>query len=127
GIFEEKDGDLLRTALRETSEELHFAPRESRVVACLPRVFTSTGFEVAPFVAVMDRPPEFTLNEKEVEEVLEPSLIALLATERPEKRAGGVQATFWHGHHRIWGATAAILTQLASIHTSRRVPRSLLA
>lgn len=119
GVFEEKDGDLLTTALRETSEEIGLKVPESGIIARLPMVTTLTEFKVTPFVAMVDNVPELKQNEEEVEEILEAPLAPLLATQHPDSgyNASLEMQVFWHKKHRIWGATANILKQIARLHT----------
>ena len=120
GIFNEKDGDLLITALRETEEEIHIQVAEAMVIARLPLVKTLTGYKVTPFVAKTEGMSKFQLNWDEVEEVLEATLYPLLATEQHEPRLNGFgsEPVFWYKQHRIWGATAAILKEISKVHAS---------
>lgn len=117
GIFKWEDECLLNTALRETREELNLRLDESAVIAHLPVVNTLTGFEVTPFVALLDTLPEYQINENEVELVIEAPLAGLLATQQPDTGYDKSldMTVFWHKHHRIWGATARILKTIGSL------------
>mgnify|MGYP002035283659 CR=1 FL=1 len=111
---EEKDKNLLATALRETREEIGIHVETSKVIAQLPIVNTRLGFEITPFVSVLSESQEFEPQEDEVDEILEIPLTLLLATN--PKNAGSYQeknmATYWFKHHRIWGASAKILQKI---------------
>ena len=114
GYEEEKDKNLLTTALRETQEEIGVHVEASKVIAQLPIVNTRLGFEITPFVSVLSESQEFEPQEDEVDEILEIPLTLLLATNpnnvgsRQEKN----MAIYWFKHHRIWGASAKILQKI---------------
>ncbi len=80
GIYEAGDASLLDTALRETREELGINLPASQVAGLLPKVRTLTGFEIAPFITILDRLPPYRPNPGEVQEVLEIPLRLLLST-----------------------------------------------
>ncbi|MBN1242805.1 MAG: CoA pyrophosphatase [Spirochaetales bacterium] len=113
-------------ALRETFEELGVDPGSVRVV----RALTSLGvppsrFEIQPFVGVARAEPAFRPNPAEVAAVFEVALADLLdaracATfEMPgEDRAWSVPCFEFNGH-RVWGATAMILAELAVLLRER--------
>ncbi|MGP0565653.1 MULTISPECIES: NUDIX hydrolase [unclassified Nitrospina] len=116
GLFEEGDGDLLTTALRETGEELDLAVSPEDVFARLPGVRTLTGIDVTPFVALHDPPPLCTPNPEEVEIVLQPPLLPLWQSFRKEAvEHPPSDFAYWFGPHRIWGATARILRHLSEV------------
>ncbi len=112
GMFEREDVDLLTTALRETHEELHLEVPIDAVVGRLSTVLTATGIMVTPFVAVLPAPPRYQANG-EVELVLEISISDLFATEQQDTTSIGENFIFRSGEHRIWGASAKILHEMA--------------
>ena len=118
GVMEREDEDLLCTALRETKEETGVEVDPSRVVGCLPKVQTRTGFEITPFVAVLLFPPIIKACSNEVQEVLEIPLASLLATQQRDIgfKASEEMVVYWHKHHRIWGASAKILQRLENLN-----------
>ena len=117
GLYETEDNALLTTALRETREEIQVEIEEPQVIACLPRVITLTGFQVTPFLALLDHLPPYEKNLEEVAEVLEVPLVPLLATHHrdvgypPAKN----MVAYWYRHHRVWGATAKILHHIGQV------------
>jgi len=117
GVYESKDETLLMTALRETREEIEMDIQPERVMARLPHVVTRTGFEVNPFVCMLDELPSYKINRAEVEEVLEAPLVPLLTTHHrdvghPREKE---MVAYWYKKHRIWGATAKILHQIGRL------------
>ncbi|MFT4578361.1 MAG: 8-oxo-dGTP pyrophosphatase MutT (NUDIX family) [Nitrospinales bacterium] len=115
GIYEEdKDSDLLATALRETAEEVGANIEASKVIAELPIVKTRLGFEITPFVCVISETLEFDPEEDEVAEVLEIPFTSLLATQQRDVGFSPEQdmVMYWFKHHRIWGASAKILLKI---------------
>ena len=114
-------GDLspVETALRETFEETGIAPGFVAVAGYLDRYLTGTGFDIQPVVGVLAQ--DFTLkpDPREVAHVFEVPLAFLLdpANRRRESRhIGGRDRRFYaftYEEHEIWGATAAIIVDLA--------------
>jgi 8-oxo-dGTP pyrophosphatase MutT (NUDIX family) len=115
GVYEEdKDNDLLATALRETAEEVGANIEASKVIAELPIVKTRFGFEITPFVCVIFETLEFYPEEDEVDEVLEIPLTSLLASQQRDVGFSPEQemVMYWFKHHQIWGASAKILLKI---------------
>lgn len=120
GGYEPGDGSLLTTALRETHEELGVSPDEIEVWGALEdSVITVSHYQIKPFVGFLPERPTFAPNADEVEEVLEVPLTLLtdataLREEIRELRDGPRTVSFYPwGEHKIWGATARVLGQLA--------------
>ncbi len=115
GVYEEdKDNNLLATALRETEEEVGAKIEASKVIAELPIVNTRFGFEITPFVSVISETLEFEPEEEEVAEVLEIPFTSLLASQQRDVGFGpeNDMVMYWFKHHRIWGASAKILLKI---------------
>jgi 8-oxo-dGTP pyrophosphatase MutT (NUDIX family) len=111
---------LLTTALRETHEELGVPPASVEIWGALEdSVITVSAYQVTPFVGFTPRRPVFEPNPAEVAEVLEVPLALLtdsdaLREEIRELRGGPRTVSFYpFGEHKIWGATARVLGQLA--------------
>ena len=117
GVYEEADGNLLNTALRETQEEVSMTIAESNVFSRLPNVETLTGFTVSPFVALLAELPSYKRSPDEVNAVLEAPLEPLLATQQRDNRheASMDMVIYQHGPHMVWGATARILKRIKMI------------
>ena len=127
GARETGDADLWATALRETQEELGLEPHAMRQIGALtPLYIPSSHFMVHPYVARMAEPPTYRPDGREVAEVIELSLEALLdpASKHEEQwilHATPVQAPFYRYREQvIWGATAMILSELETLLSSSR-------
>ena len=108
-----------QAALREAAEEVGLDPRLPEVVGRLPRHETGTGYCVTPVVALLRPPVELMPDAAEVAEAFELPLSVLLdprAPQRQRREHRGRLREFWvwpHERHYIWGATAAMLVNLA--------------
>jgi 8-oxo-dGTP pyrophosphatase MutT (NUDIX family) len=118
GVVEKDDEDLFCTALRETEEEIGVKVDPCRVVGCLPKVQTRTGFEITPYVAALLFPPNIKANSDEVHETLEIPLVPLLSTQQRDVgfKASENMVAYTYKHHRIWGASAKILLQIENLN-----------
>jgi 8-oxo-dGTP pyrophosphatase MutT (NUDIX family) len=111
--------DALGAALREANEELGIPAGEVAVAGALEPYATITGYQVTPIVGVI--PPDLALepHEHEVAGWFEAPLRFLLDPARQQRKSAlfeGERRHYyqidWEGH-RIWGATAAIIVNLA--------------
>ncbi len=121
GKLDPDDGSLRDAALREAREEIGLPSGAAHVLAELPAFETRvTGFLIHPFLARIVPPPQWTPAEREVVEVLEPTLAELMD---PARRATSVEVfDEWPdpvridsidvSGHRLWGATYRILAPL---------------
>ncbi len=113
------DRDVVATALRETEEELGIPADFIDVIGRLDRFQTRTGFDITPIVGFVRSPHPLTPNPDEVVDVFEVPLDHVVElshyTWQPRegdtrKRSGYVLV---YEGRRIWGATAAMLVNLA--------------
>ena len=117
GAYEPRDGTLVRTALRETFEEVGIQPEAVEVLAELePEYVAVSGFLVTPVIGRLAESPTFRPDPREVERVIEVPVATLLdpASVRIEDRGTYVRQSpvYRHGEHEIWGATARILSRI---------------
>jgi 8-oxo-dGTP pyrophosphatase MutT (NUDIX family) len=119
GRYDMEDGSLLRTALRETEEELGVDPVTLTIWGRLePEHIVATHYALAPFVAHTPRRPEFVPAPAEVAEVIDLPLPLLLDPATCEEEDWDFQGMtrrvcfYRYGEHKIWGATARILHQI---------------
>lgn len=119
GRIDPGDADATAAALREASEEIGLPPHEVQVAGAGDDYRTGTGFVVTPIIGVI--PPDLSLipSPHEVEAIFEVPMAHLL-TETNFAHSSiewrGRQRYFREMHwqdYRIWGATAAILVNLA--------------
>jgi 8-oxo-dGTP pyrophosphatase MutT (NUDIX family) len=121
GSRDSGDRDLLATALRESEEELGIRPEDVELLGALDPVPTVTGFFIQPFIARIPADSRFHLDEFEIAEVFDVPLSAV--TDLSRYRAaetsylGKPYSVYFldYGSRTIWGATARILHDLASI------------
>jgi len=117
GRLDEGEHDLRLTALREAHEEVGLPPDAVEILGALqPTPTIATGYAVYPFVGLIEPGHRWTLSAREVAEVLELSLISLLAgydRRRLIRRGLPIRTdTYLVDEHLIWGATARILADL---------------
>lgn len=106
-------------ALREAHEELGIRPEDVTVIGETDRFRTGTGYDITPVLAMI--PPDLSLapNPAEVADWFEPPLGFVLDSARHEwksadwnGRTGRYIEIMWN-QHRIWGVTAAIISNLS--------------
>ncbi len=125
GVFDERDGQLQRTALRESFEEIGLKEDDVQIIGALDDIITTTQFIVTPFVGLFPYPYPFKLSRVEIAELIEVPLSALLEedcfSEREIIRETGreIVNAYQYGNHVIWGATARILKQFLDLVSSR--------
>lgn len=120
GRVEEADADPVATALRETQEEIGLDASHIEIIGRLDGYMTITHFAVVPVVAVVRPPFDLKPDPFEVDEVFEVPFSFILdpANHQRHFREGpdGKRRYFYaipYGPHYIWGATAAMLVNLA--------------
>jgi len=112
--------DAITAALREAHEELGLDPTVAEVVGTLHAYRTITDFEVTAVVAVV--PPGLPLapHEREVASWFEAPLSHLLDPANQRERSALFRGRMRHYYEiewdaqRIWGATAAMIVNLAA-------------
>ncbi len=120
GRSEATDLTPAETALRETLEETGIAAGFITVTGYLHRYLTGTGFDIQPVVGLLAEGFHLSPDPGEVASVFEVPLGFLLdpANRRRETRhIGGRDRRFYaitYRQHEIWGATAAIIVDLAA-------------
>ncbi len=119
GRSEACDRTPAETALRETMEETGIEPGFVTIAGYLDRYLTGTGFDIQPVVGVLADGFALVPNRDEVAEIFEVPLAFLIDPanrQRQSRELGGRPRTFYsirYGGHEIWGATAAIIVDLA--------------
>lgn len=122
GAFDEEDGDLAATALREAFEEIGVRAEDVEILGVLDDQTTYTSrFIITPFVGAIPCPYKFKVNRREVEELIEAPVSVLLnpASYEPETRDQQGKSYPWGnyliGEHRVTGITARMLKQLLDV------------
>lgn len=123
GKVEMSDMNLEYTAKRETHEEIGIMPVEVNIVKELTKVYIPpSNFVVQPFMGILKETPSFILQETEVADLLEVSVIDFIneanvvtktvSTSYNEKV--DVPAFLLNGHI-VWGATAMMLSEVKDL------------
>jgi 8-oxo-dGTP pyrophosphatase MutT (NUDIX family) len=121
GRIDPEDADSTAAALREAQEEIGLDPAAVEVSGKLPPHVSGTGFRITPVLGLIKPEPLLVPNPAEVAEIFELPLSVVLdpAAPRQERvKLRGEWRDFWvwpHERHHIWGATAAILLNLARV------------
>jgi 8-oxo-dGTP pyrophosphatase MutT (NUDIX family) len=119
----EGDEPLQITALREAQEEVGLAPDAVEVMGRLSPLYTPpSNFYIYPFIAYSSARPAFQPDAKEVAELIEAPLSLLLnpAIRKEEiwhfPNYGERHVPFFDVFgHRVWGATAMILSEFITL------------
>jgi 8-oxo-dGTP pyrophosphatase MutT (NUDIX family) len=118
----EGDESLRETALREAEEEVGLASAAVQVLGALtPLYIPPSQFCVHPFVGAVRTDLALRPTDREVEQVLRPSLRHLLAPETRvvetwTLRGEAVDVPYYAvGEHTVWGATAMMLAELLAV------------
>jgi 8-oxo-dGTP pyrophosphatase MutT (NUDIX family) len=118
GKIDDSDEGPRAAALREAEEEIGLAPGDLSPLGYLGPYFSTTGFRITPFVALMRPDAPLQLNPGEVDEVFETPLAFLMdpanhqTHEREWKGAMRRYFAMPHGDRYIWGVTAGIIRML---------------
>ena len=112
-------------ALREAEEEIRLRPDDVELIGRLGDFVTGTGYRITPILGLL--PAGRNLEDlglraspDEVDEIFSLPMPVLLDPAAPERRRSELRGRwreFWvwpHPDHYIWGATAAILVDLAA-------------
>ena len=121
GVYHPEDVDTLRTALRETSEEVGIAPEDVEILGVLDDFITIHNYLVTPYVGFVAAGHPLRINPGEIERIIEVPLSFLLTPGIFQLRDWT-----WQGRTRplfcvdyegdtIWGLTAAMLKQFLEI------------
>jgi 8-oxo-dGTP pyrophosphatase MutT (NUDIX family) len=122
GMFEEEDGSLMNTAIREANEETGIEVKSVEIIGKLtPLHIPVSNVNVHAFVGVTDSRPAFVPDPSEVQYLIEESLDELLnevnlKTKSMTLFGNEVIVPYFdiRGNH-IWGATAMIISEFAEI------------
>ena len=114
---------LLATALRETREEIGVTVPEDSVMGQLSPLYTPpSNFCIYPFIAVYPRYPDFQPDPREVAAVVEvPVRMFFDPSHRKEEiwhfeKYGDRRVPFFDIlGHKVWGATAMILSEFTAL------------
>jgi 8-oxo-dGTP pyrophosphatase MutT (NUDIX family) len=122
GKKEEKDKDIIQTALREAEEETGVDPFKIDIIGLLtPLYIPVSNMLVTPVVGITDNKPVFIHQPEEVVFLFDADIKRLLDPQSVRKKPFDVRGEmidikyFDYEGNVIWGATAMILNELLEI------------
>ena len=127
GAYDEGDGDLKATALRECFEEIGLEARDAEILGELDDEVSMSNYMMAPFVAHIPYPYEFKINKNEIDEVFGVPMSMLVDKsnfweEEAQVLGGRSFARYFYKYqdHVIWGATARIVKHFLDLVFEQR-------
>ncbi|MBN2040572.1 MAG: CoA pyrophosphatase [Spirochaetes bacterium] len=119
GAWEEDDGNILETALRETYEETGIKPDDIELIGEFDEFISISDFHVSTFVGAIPYPYEYRMNKSEIEACIEAPVSIFY-----NKEYSNVDYYYYNNKKManycyeymdftIWGLTARILTLFA--------------
>jgi 8-oxo-dGTP pyrophosphatase MutT (NUDIX family) len=124
GRYEEEDKDVRTTALREIEEEIGIPEDKIEILGQLSDIYVPpSNFMISVFVGYLAERPEYKIQEREVDEVIEipfddflkPDLIKekdfYVGSLRAAKKAPYFDVT----NAEIWGASAMVVSELLDL------------
>ncbi|HUT80440.1 MAG TPA: CoA pyrophosphatase [Candidatus Bathyarchaeia archaeon] len=123
GKKDKSDSTLISTALRETKEEIGLDSSHIELLGELDQIKTyGSNVLLSPFVCKIHFPFSLTVNQNEVQEIIEVPLDELIRSENWSKKevqlADLEDKYIWYFFYKnwvIWGATAKIIKQFLVI------------
>lgn len=118
GRFDQEDQTLLRTALRESHEEIGLAPDQVEIIGELRPFISRFGLLVSPFVGLIESNTDLIANPDELEAIFKVPMAWLLDDPRTDtdiiERQGRTYSVpeYHYDGYRIWGLTSMILKEL---------------
>lgn len=127
GAADDRDADIVATAVRETEEEIGIPADVIRILGLFDDAWTPSGFRITPVIGYTDAVLNIRLSPFEVEEVLAVPLSFFLDPRNERVKTltrGGVTVDVYfytYGAAEIWGATAGILRSVVhALQTSQK-------
>ena len=123
GLKEQTDDNLIKTALRETEEEIGLKVDKKDILGCLPIQNSNIGLQIQPFICFISDLPVLTLNSKEVKHYFTIPLDWIFnrknwdfqiykSSNQKEKKV-----VVFHNYQNevVWGITGQILVSFANL------------
>ncbi len=123
GKVEDNDDNLEFTAIRETHEEIGVLPEQITIIKELTQVYIPpSNFTVQPFLGFSSKTPNFILQEEEVDDLLEVSLLDFIndanVVSKTVSTSYNIEVevpAFLLNGHIVWGATAMMLNEVKDL------------
>ena len=119
GKYEKSDRSFKETALRETMEEIGVDTNSFLTIKELSHIYIPpSNFMVYPFLFLSSSNLDFSIDKKEVKDLITPTIDQILSFEILNGEFGinkTINPYFDFQSKRIWGATAMILKELIDL------------
>ena len=123
GKVEDSDLNLEFTAIRETHEEIGVLPEQVTIIKELTQIYIPpSNFTVQPYLAFSKKTPKFILQEEEVDDLLEVSLLDFINDANVVSKTVSTSynvdvevPAFLLNGHIVWGATAMMLNEVKDL------------
>jgi 8-oxo-dGTP pyrophosphatase MutT (NUDIX family) len=129
GRVEDYDKTLFDTAIRETYEEIGVRVQKNELIRELHEIYIPpSNFNVYPFLVILNHPPSFVKDDKEVKEVITIDLESLLNCKITQTQISipaklnelNIQndvevPAFKLAGYNVWGATAMMLSEIRDL------------
>jgi 8-oxo-dGTP pyrophosphatase MutT (NUDIX family) len=129
GRVEDYDKTLFDTAIRETYEEIGVRVQKNELIRELHEIYIPpSNFNVYPFLVILNHPPFFVKDDKEVKEVITIDLESLLNCKITQTQIpipaklnelniqNDVEVpAFKLAGYNVWGATAMMLSEIRDL------------
>ena len=123
GRVEASDVNLEFTAIRETHEEIGVLPEQITIIKELTQVYIPpSNFTVQPYLGFSKKTPSFVLQEEEVDDLLEVSLLDFINDANVVSKTVSTSynvdvevPAFLLNGHIVWGATAMMLNEVKDL------------
>ena len=119
------DNDLWATALRETQEEIGILSNEVRYIRSLSKLYVPpSNFLIIPYVGYLQSPYTFKPDPREVDAILEISLMDFINKESVLTKQLNSNSNFIvvpayiFDKNVVWGATAMILSEFKMLFSA---------
>lgn len=118
GKYEESDRSLAFTAQRETEEEIGIPFENIRLLGRLASITSTSGFNITPYVAIVEAPLQLNIDQREVHEAFEVPCSFILNSSHFHKQlliantARHFTYCCSYKQHFIWGVTAQMIINL---------------
>jgi 8-oxo-dGTP pyrophosphatase MutT (NUDIX family) len=124
GRYEEEDGDVRVTALREIEEEIGIPEKKIEIIGRLSDIYVPpSNFLISVFVGYLSEKPEYKIDEREVDEVIEipfsdffkPDVVKQKDFYVNSIKASSDAPYYDVTNAEIWGASAMVISELLDI------------
>lgn len=122
GKYEKSDKSYEETSRRETFEEIGVSKSLYNKITNLSKIYIPpSNYMVYPYLFVSNSNLSFTLDKREVNSIILPSVDEILNFEvQLGKFEENINPYFHYDNNKIWGATAMILNEFIHLMTNKK-------